>query len=245
MQNHMKYIGLVALALSSNLVFADTLPALDARFETIQCALPCQRPVTRAWLMLREAGQVELRDVDASQSDLWQRHPNGDLEYLYLMHEQQRAINYNSVDMRMLGMPVGDSKWQALTQLVTKNELAQLEKKPGQPYQQMPTEIYSGKLNDVDTEITWIPALAIPLQVEYRHPTHHVTVKLVERYQGKLPVEKTTEKILQGYQHVDFADIGDMEHDKNALAWLAHAQGAPGVHAHAHDKHGEQQDHAH
>ncbi|MCB5190049.1 hypothetical protein LG198_04810 [Methylobacillus arboreus] len=245
MQNKMKYAGLLLLALLPELAAAETLPSLDARFETTQCAVPCQKPVKREWLMLREAGQVELRDVNAGNSELWQQQADGSLEYSYLIHGQKRAINYNPIDLRLLGINADQNKWQALTRLVTANDLASLEKKPGQPYQQTPTEVYQGKLNGIETAITWIPALAIPLQVEYRYPRHEVTVKLVERYQGdKLPVAKTTEATLDAYQHVDFTDIGDMEHDKNALVWLAEAKGAPGVHVHQHG-HNDHHDHQH
>ncbi|MGY1488184.1 hypothetical protein ACW4YW_02115 [Methylobacillus pratensis] len=243
MQNNMKYAGALLLALLPNLAAAEALPSLDARFETSQCAVPCQKPVKREWLMLREANQVELRDLNAKHSDLWQWQ-DGTLDYVYLMHDEKRAIDYTSIDLRLLGIGASEDKWQALAQLVKASELASLQKKPGQPYEKMATEIYQGKLNGVDTEITWIPALQIPLQVEYRYPKHHVTVKLVERYQGKLPVQRTTNQMLHDYQHVDFVDIGDMEHDKQAVAWLSSAKGAPGVHVHRHD-HDELHDHQH
>lgn len=235
MQKNMKYAAMLTLALLPGFAVADTLPSLDARFETSQCEVPCKHPVKREWLMLREASQVELRDVNASHSDLWQWSDNAGLDYMYLMHGEKRAIDYTSIDLRLLGMGVGEQKWQALTQLVTTSELASMQKKPGQAYEGMPTETYQGKLKGVETEVIWIPALQIPLQVDYRYPKHHVTVKLVERYQSALPVEKTTGQILQAYQHVDFVDIGDMEHDKQAVTWLSQAKGAPGVHVHGHE----------
>ena len=235
---------MLCLALLPGFAAAEALPRLDARFETSQCELPCKHPVKREWLMLREAGQVELRDVNASNSDLWQWH-DGSLDYVYLMHGEKRAIDYNSIDLRLLGLGADEGKWQSLTTLVTARELASLAKKPGQPYDSMPSEIYQGKLNGIDTQVTWIPALQIPLQVEYRYPNRIVTVKLVQRYQGKLPVEKTTARQLQDYQHVDFVDIGDMEHDKQAVAWLSLAKDAPGVHVHHHAENEHHDDHQH
>lgn len=235
MQNNMKYTAILLLALLSGLAVADTLPALDARFETSQCGVPCKHPVKREWLMLREANQVELRDMNVSHSDLWQWQDGTSLDYVYLMHNEKRAIDYTAIDLRLLGIGVGEQKWQALTQLVTTRELASMQKKTGRIYEGMSTEVYQGKLKGVETEVTWIPALQIPLQVDYRYPKHHVTVKLVERYQGAVPVEKTTSQILQAYQHVDFVDIGDMEHDKQAVTWLSQAKGAPGVHVHGHE----------
>ncbi|WP_334106517.1 hypothetical protein [Methylobacillus sp.] len=234
MQNEMKYAAMLLSALLPGLAVADLLPALDARFETSQCEVPCKHSIKREWLMLRTANQVELRDMNASHSDLWQWQDSTGLDYVYLMHGEKRAIDYTSIDLRLLGIGVGEQKWQALTQLVTTSELASMQSKPGQIYEGMPTEIYQGKLKGVETEVIWVPALQIPLQVDYRYPKHHVTVKLVERYQGSLPMEKTTNQILQVYQHVDFIDIGDMEHDKQAVTWLSQAKGAPGVHMHGH-----------
>lgn len=241
MQNNMKYSAILLLSLLPGFAAAESLPDLDARFETSQCEVPCKHQVKREWMMLRGANQVELRDVNAKHSDLWQWQDDT-LDYVYLMHGQQRAIDYTSIDLRLLGLGASESKWQALAKLVTSSELASMEKKPGKPYEKMATEIYRGTLNGVATELTWIPALQIPLQLEYRYPKQVVTVKLVERYQGKLPVQKTTAKQLQEYQHVDFVDIGDMEHDKHAVAWLAEAKDAPGVHVHHHD-HGDHHEH--
>ncbi|SNR99095.1 hypothetical protein SAMN05192560_2113 [Methylobacillus rhizosphaerae] len=209
---------------------AGTLPALDARFETIQCVLPCQSSVKREWLMMREATQVEIRDMHAAHSELWQRRQDGQLEYAYLLHEKQRAIDYTNIDLNLLGIASDDRQWQVLTQLVTQQELAGLDKRPGPPWQRMATDIYRGRLNGVDTEVTWIPALSIPLQLTYHYPGYQVKVKMVERYHQQLPVVKTTNGILHTYAHVDFTDIGDMEHDRNALSWLDLASGgAPGL----------------
>lgn len=225
------------LLLGVNIASAEDLPMLNAKFETSQCAIPCKKPVKREWVMMRDQQQVELRDIGANHSDLWQVQADGSLDYVYLMHPEKRAIDYSTVDLRLLGIAAEEKKWQTLTQLVTQDELAALQKTPGKLYKNMPTEIYRGKVSQVNTEVIWLPELRIPLQVQYRSPERIVTVKLVQRFEQKLPVEKTTEALLQQYQHVDFTDIGDMEHDQNATAWLALAKSAPGVHVHHHVSH--------
>ncbi|MCB5187763.1 hypothetical protein LG200_07045 [Methylobacillus caricis] len=245
MQKYLKLSGLGLLLLGCNVASADDLPVLNARFETSQCAIPCKKPVAREWIMMRDSNQLELRDVGASHSDLWQVQADGSLDYVYVMHNEKRAIDYNPVDLRLLGISAGMEKWQALSRLVTQEELSTLEKLAGKTYQGMSTEVYRGKLDQVKTEVTWIPALQIPLQVQYHYPDRVVTVKLVQRFGQALPVEKTTYAVLQTYQHVDFTDIGDMEHDQSATAWLALAKGAPGVHVHHHASHHAHDDHEH
>ena len=245
MQNTLTSAALALLTLFPGLALADSLPELQARFETTQCATPCKKPVKREWFMLREASQVELRDLNDDHSDLWRLQADGSLDYVYLMHGQQRAIDYNPVDLRLLGINTSESKWHGLSQLVSREELDGMQKKAGRSYQGMATEIYKGKIGDIQTEVTWIPELAIPLKLQYRYPKHTVTVQLKQRYQGKLPIAPTTEAMLQDYQHVDFTDIGDMEHDPIATAWLSQAKGAPGVHVHHHAAEDHDHDHVH
>ena len=239
MQNTLKSAALALLSLLPGLALADSLPELQARFETTQCATPCKKPVKREWFMLREANQVELRDLNDDHSDLWRLQADGSLEYVYLMHGLQRAIDYAPVDLRLLGINASESKWHGLSQLLSREELDGMQKKAGRAYQGMATEIYKGKIGNIKTEVTWIPELAVPLKLQYQYPKHTVTVQLKQRYQGKLaqsklPITPTTEATLQAYQHVDFTDIGDMEHDPVATAWLSQAKGAPGVHVHHH-----------
>lgn len=226
----------------TTVAYADqpALTPLDAKFETIECAIPCKKPVKSMWWMWRTPNQVELRTANSSNSELWQLLPNGQLGYQFLMHDEKRAIEYATTDLNMLDMPTDMAKWQSLTHLVTQQDLAGMKKsKLKKQYLGMDLTQYSGKINGIQSSITWLDALQIPLKMAFVYPKRQVTIQLLEQDKGKWPLGATTAVALRDYQQVDYADIGDMEHSSIANKWLAKAGGAPGLNAHGtHDGHG-------
>lgn len=232
---------------------AEPLPALDARFETVQCATPCKKSVKRQWWLMRQSEQVELRDIDsksaqlAKRGEIWRHSPDGKTGYLFLMHEDKRAIEYLFDDLRVLGINADENQWQVTSQLVSDIELAGLKKTSNKPenYGEYSVESYTGTIhagtvNDAKVKLLWLPQLHIPVKIEYTYPKSKVTIQLRQlNVAGKAlsankPAPKTTEEVLNSYQQVYYTDIGDMEQNDDAKEWLAKAQGAPGLHAHHH-----------
>lgn len=245
----------VLVLLASTFAYAETesLPALDAKFETVQCAIPCKKPVKRHWWLMRQSEQVELRDIDsktgqlAKRGEIWRHSPNGKTGYLFLMHEDKRSIEYLFDDLRVLGINADENQWQVTSQLVSDTELAALKKINSKPtsYGGYSAEsyigtIHAGTVNDAKVKLLWLPQLHIPVKIEYIYPKSKVTIQLRQlnvagkTLTSKELAPKTTEQILNSYQQVYYTDIGDMEQNDDAKEWLAKAQGAPGLHAHHH-----------
>ncbi len=241
--------------LVSTFAYAETesLPTLDARFETVQCAMPCKKTVKRHWWLMRQSEQVELRDIDsktgqlAKRGEIWRHSPDGKTGYLFLMHEDKRAIEYLFDDLRVLGINADENQWQVTSQLISDTELAGLKKTSNKPvnYGEYSVESYTGTIhagtvNDAKVKLLWLPQLHIPVKIEYTYPKSKVTIQLRQlNVAGKTlsankPAPKTTEEVLNSYQQVYYTDIGDMEQNDDAKEWLAKAQGAPGLHAHHH-----------
>jgi hypothetical protein len=223
---------------------------LNARFETTQCATPCNEANAKhlQWWLMREDDQVEIRNIyvngePAHNSSLWMKKPAGQFNYSYLMHEEKRAIDYSDVDLKLLAIKTDAQIWQVKSQLVTDEELAALKKVPADKQQQYGQDVekYVGELgNGIRTEVLWMPALKLPYLVKYHYPEHTVTIQM-QALQAGAPAAndavkppKATLATLSNYQHVDFTDIGDMEHNPSEMQWLAHAHGAPGLQAHNH-----------
>ena len=80
----------------------------------------------------------------------------------------------------------------------------------------------------------WIAALQIPLQMTYVYPQHQVTINLLNANVQATDAKATSEQALLGYQRIDYADIGDMEHSAQAKMWLSKAEDAPGINTHHH-----------
>lgn len=241
--------------LVSTFAYAETesLPALDAKFETEQCAMPCKKVVKRDWWLMRQSEQVELRDIDsktgklAKRGEIWRHSPDGKTGYLFLMHEDKRAIEYLFDDLRILGINADENQWQVTTQLVSNTELTGLKRSSDKPtsYAGYSAESYTGTIhagtvNDAKVKLLWLPELHIPVKIEYTYPKSKVTIQLRQlnvagkALAAKEQAPKTIEEVLNSYQQVYYTDIGDMEQNDDAKEWLAKAQGAPGLHAHHH-----------
>ncbi|WP_020167581.1 MULTISPECIES: hypothetical protein [Methylotenera] len=213
------------------------LTNLNAQFETTECALPCKKTSVAnkktTWWMWRTPTQVELRKANANNSEMWEMDENKQLSYQFLLHDEKRVIEYSHTDLTMLGMQTDMAKWQAITQLVTPQDLASMKKVSlKKQYQGLALTQYSGSLNGIKTDITWIDALQIPLSMTYVYPKQQLTVNLTQL--NAKPENATTAEQLQTYQQVDYADIGDMEHSATAKIWLSKAHDAPGVHTYGH-----------
>lgn len=244
-----KYLALFTSLFTSTLVYAsDSIPAINAQFETTQCALPCKTPNTNAWWLLRSSNQVELRNVDnntqklSPRSEIWTLNPDGKLGYLFLMHEDKRAIEYLFDDLKLLGVEPDKEKWEEASRLVTESELNRMQKTGIKTanFQGHETISYQGEINNAQVNIVWIPELKIPLKMVYTYPDTTATVQLKKLINGDnltLPENsqlKTSKQELSNYHQVYYTDIGDMEDNSKAQVWIAKARGALGIHAHNH-----------
>lgn len=208
---------------------AAPLPPLAARFETVHCALPCKKPVARRWTLARDAQAVELRGEGAPYSELWRRLAGGRVGYAFLMHDERRAIEYSPVDLEMIGRA---PDWERLGALLSPRDLARLERGAKGRHGAYATRRYAGTLGGAKVEAQWITTLGLPAKLTYRYPGHTVTVRLLALDAGAPPAPGAA---LAAYELVDYADIGDMEGDPQAEAWIRKAAAAPG---HAHPGHG-------
>lgn len=248
---HLTFIALIVqfhFAVAAEPVQADRM--VNARYTTEQCALPCQASAVKQmqWWLMREEHQVEIRQLShtgeaAHYSSLWQKKPAGQYHYSYLMHDERRAIDYTDVDLKLLAIKTDAEFWQLKNQLISDAELASLRLDPTPQAMQYGygVEKYSGSLsNGIQAQVWWLPALKLPARVVYLYPQHQVSIQLQAlesegiSAQPKGAAPHTSWATLSQYQHVDYADLGDMEHNPSEMHWLSKAHGAPGLHAHAH-----------
>jgi hypothetical protein len=247
---NMRHLLSTLLISASAFSYAESTPAptLDAKFETVQCAIPCKKSVKNNWWLMRQSDQVELRDIVsntgqlAKRGGIWKHSPDGKMGYLFLMHEDKRSIEYLFDDLKVIGINADENQWQITSQLVSETELAELTKLKSKPanYYGHSIENYSGIINGAKVKLAWLPQLHIPVKIEYTYPKSKVTIQLLQlnladtTLATKNLAPKTTEEVLNSYQQVYYTDIGDMEQNDDAKEWLAKAQGAPGLHEHHH-----------
>ena len=210
------------------------LTPLSAKFETIDCARPCQQPSKSTWWMWRTPTHVEFKKANSNNSEFW-TWDNGNANYQFLMHDEKKLIEYSQIDLKMLDIAADNAKWQAVTSLVSQKDLAGMKKTSlKEQYKGLALTQYNGDINGVKTDIVWIAALQIPLQMTYVYPQHQVIINLLNPNVHTANAMATSEQALLGYQHIDYADIGDMEHSAQAKMWLSKAEDAPGISRHYH-----------
>ena len=220
------------LNLNSKIVQLALTP-LNAQFETIDCAQPCKKPSTITWWMLRTPTQVELKKTNSNNSELW-IWENNQANYQFLMHDEKKVIEYSAVDLKMLNMAADSTKWQEVTNLVLQKDLASMKKtRLKKQYKGLALAQYNGNIEGIKTQIVWIDNLQIPLQITYFYPKHKTIVNLLD-VNTSTTASLLSEQILNSYQRIDYADIGDMEHSALAKKWLSKAQDAPGINSEHH-----------
>ena len=220
------------LNLNSKIVQLALTP-LNAQFETIDCAQPCKKPSTITWWMLRTPTQVELKKTNSNNSELW-IWENNQANYQFLMHDEKKVIEYSAVDLKMLNMAADSTKWQEVTNLVLQKDLAIMKKtRLKKQYKGLALAQYNGNIEGIKTQIVWIDNLQIPLQITYFYPKHKTIVNLLD-VNTSTSASLLSEQILDSYQRIDYADIGDMEHSALAKKWLSKAQDAPGINSEHH-----------
>lgn len=230
------YCGTAYAVAATNLSAAATavapaLTPLNAQFETIECELSCKKPRVSTWSMWRTHTQVELRKTGAYNSELW-TWENGHANYQFLMHDEKKVIEYATIDLKMLDIATDSSKWQKVTSLVSQKDLVTLKNaRLKKHYKGLALTQYSGKIEGIETNIVWIPSLQIPLQMTYFYPKQKITINLVDSNLKMTTASPTSEQTINGYQRIDYTDIGDMEHSEQARKWLSKVKDAPGINA--------------
>lgn len=203
--------------------------AVDARFETTACQLPCQQPGSSVWSLRRGHDSVELRGADAWYSELWRLLSDGSIDYAFAMHDDKRVIEYNPVDLQIINKT---PDWERLGAIVAARDLERLKIGEVGLHAGYTTHTYSGVDSGTRIEIVWIPELMLPLKVDTRNSSGYVSVQLLAfDAQGMPPMP---DAVRERYQRVDYADLGDMEEDPNAKVWIQKASKALGHGSHAH-----------
>lgn len=202
---------------------------LAASFRTTQCSLPCSEEKSASWQMRRDQGAIELRGTGSPFSEMWRRSGDGRIDYVFLMHDEKRSIDYNPVDLKLADKT---PHWERLGSLIAAADLDRLE--PGEHGQRFgyATRSYRGELNGARVDVVWIPQLGLPASLQTTRDAQRVSIELLSiEATGTLP---DAIAVPRDYQRVDYADLGDMEEDPQAQVWIRKAALAPGHQHHAH-----------
>jgi len=193
-------------------LFSESLPAVAAEFVTTRTGgkpehdeLPL--PVALSWRFWRDSRQITIERPQLGIGELWQRDGQA-LSHRKLYHGDRRVIEFQSGDLRMLGMT---PSWQKLSlmldsQLLSKLTAGEIEWTDGVPVRE-----YRGKVAATEWHVVMRPDLGLPVLIERRQGEFSELTELIHAYPlDAAPWQPTPSN---SYDVIDFADLGDKESD--------------------------------
>jgi hypothetical protein len=193
------------------------LPAVACRYETFQEFLPpasaarSQATPVSSYLW-RESDRVETRAEGGDTGAVWERGNSGEVFFRKLYHQARKAIEYYPDDLRAAGRY---PKWSAIASTFDPELLGSvLEHVGNENYMSRSAERYRGEIDGVTIEVLWLTQERLPALVIRTTANRVNIVKLAEIWPlDKAPWDRLSQAKLEQYQHLDFADLGDMESD--------------------------------
>ena len=208
-----------------------TLPNASVEFETTITKAD-QSEKHYQWYFWRTDNRVETRNPQDNSSEEWTRLANGQVEYSMIFHDDKQTIDYNAVDLGMIGET---PNWTKTTLLISPEMMATLVSDSDEILFNQKAIHYKTNLPNIVFEVTWLPQMQVPAMIKREENGQTITTKIVSLE----PAEKSmlSNPAASAYDHTVFADIGDKESDPFIKSVMHKLKGS---HDHDHDHgHGE------
>lgn len=223
--------GLI-LTLMLGIVMPLPLPAAEyglqgtiaAQYETRSIQL-ARRPQsgTHRWNLLRSAAQVEVWNEGDNQHQRWWQDDDGSIGYSRLFTQQRKSVDYTAGDLRALGRYPAR---QQLHSVIDPALLGRLRQTGSVAVLGREAQRYQGQVDGVDMEVWWLADLALPALVRRVYGDREVSIHLLSLRVAGAGASVFADTA--NYDHLDYADLGDMESDP----FVQQLQLAEGGHRH-------------
>ncbi len=163
--------------------------------------------VTREWRLWRSSSEVTRQDLPDGEIQQWQR--DGDvILHRRLYPAEHRGVEFQPADLSMID---GQRPWTDLSSVVPPDVLARLA--AGKPVVRKGAELqsFSGELDGYRWKIVMRTDLQVPVSVERRNAQGRQRLTLIEAH--ALEDTPWPAPDAAAYDVMDFADLGDHEHD--------------------------------
>lgn len=158
--------------------------------------------------LLRTDTRIEYRLHGGEVTEVWERNERGDLTHLKVFSKARRIVHYTSGDLRTLNLA---PSWEELGSLMRSEDRKELTRRGTTRIAGEPAQRFVGLLGKAPATLLWLEQLGVPGQLSVgRGPKRH-TVKLVGVKQCSPDVCAPVD--ITGYREIEFADLGDSEHD--------------------------------
>ncbi|HEY8157761.1 MAG TPA: hypothetical protein VIF10_03560 [Methylobacter sp.] len=159
------------------------------------------------WRFWRNGQQIVIERPQLGLGELWQRDGKA-MIHRKLYHADRRAIEFQEDDLRMLETK---PSWQKLALLVDQKVLEQLTAGNMEWSDNHPIREYQGKIGDSQWHIVMRMDLGLPVLIEREQDGVSEHTELLNAYElNAAPWQPTP---TNGYDIIDYADLGDKEYD--------------------------------
>ncbi len=191
-----------------------------AQYETRNIQL-ARRPkaTSHRWYLLRTPRQVATWGEGRAQRQRWQRGVTGDIALSRIFPAEHKRVDYEPGDLRTLGRY---PDWRRLQGIIAPGLLGRLQPSGSVAVLGRTAERYLGQVDGVDVEVLWLADLGLPALVRQVFGDREASLHLQALY--------TDDEAPWGfvdtanYDHLDYADLGDMEADP-FVARISRAEG--------------------
>ena len=175
---------------------------IDVRYEIVR-SNGTDRAVPTQQIQLIKNQQQVIYKRSPMTFEAWDR--NG--EYIRYFPQELRSITYRPSDLRSLNMKYDLAQQFHLVSPKVKSQLNRGEVSQASCFQVVH---YSGQQAGQEVELKWIDTLNLPFEFTLTQGQGSLTYRLVEAS----PISnEAVNALTQGYNDLDFADVGDSESD--------------------------------
>lgn len=167
------------------------------------------------WRLWRDANEIIIERPQLGMGESWQKDSQS-IIHRKLYHNDQRAIEFQSDDLRMLA---AEPSWQKLALLLDQAVLEKLTASEIDWVDGYPVREYQGKIADSEWHVVMRMDIALPMLIERHHQSGWERTELLHAYpRVEAPWQPTP---VGGYNVIDFADLGDKEYDPFVVKMLS------------------------
>ncbi|MDD2724950.1 MAG: hypothetical protein PHH59_13130 [Methylovulum sp.] len=164
------------------------------------------------WYFWRQKQRTETHDERSQQGEIWERNEAGQLFYTRLFYNEHVALEFVPGDLAATG---ATPSWQQLTSLIDPKTLGkELVFVGKENLDGVLVEYYKGTVNNVETEVDWLPVLQLPARLIKKQPEGSVSLAISDcGNEAKFTVKPITKAQYDNLRHLDYTDLGDLEND--------------------------------
>lgn len=176
---------------------------IDARYAVFNSQSQSGNKVSNKHIRLIKSRDRVIYQKSPVTFEAWDR--NG--EYVRYFPQEQRSITYRPSDLRSLNMSYD---LEQLFHLVSPRLKSQLEPTESIGRSCFTVNQYQGEQDGQEIELEWIASLSLPYRLTLGQGQQQITYRLIS---ANYISGNEFDALTQGYNDLDFADVGDSESD--------------------------------